>query len=146
MRHIFHRNFQVSLQQHNQVTRRVQLETALAKILSSLEHFAGYDEAILDCGKLKLFVAPLKAIRYSVSIQPKGGFLLSRIFSVRTDVNLTRVNKIETLYGMSGVYVKVEPRVAFHTPLFHLRTSILRALIARKNYATVEINPQVEVG
>ena len=51
---------------------------------------------------------------------------------MRTDVNLTRVNKIETLYGMSGVYVKVEPRVAFHTPLFHLRTSILRALIVRK--------------
>ena len=67
---------------------------------------------------------------------------MSRIFSVRTDVNLTRVNKIETLYGMSGVYVKVEPRVAFHRlPLFHLRRSILRALIARKNYATVEINP-----
>ena len=61
---------------------------------------------------------------------------------MRTDVNLTRVNKVETLYGMSGVYVKVEPRVAFHTlPLFHLRPSILRALIARKNYATVEINP-----
>ena len=66
---------------------------------------------------------------------------------MRTDVNLTRVNKIETLYGMSGVYVKVEPRVAFHTlPLFHLRTSILRALFARKNYATVEINPWVKVG
>ena len=61
---------------------------------------------------------------------------------MRTDVNLTLVNKIETLYGMSGVYVKVEPRLAFHTlPLFHLRTSILRALIARKNYATVENNP-----
>ena len=61
---------------------------------------------------------------------------------VITDVNLTRANKIETLYGMSGVYVKVEPRVAFHAlPLFHLRTSILRALIARKNYAKVEINP-----
>ena len=67
---------------------------------------------------------------------------MSRNFSVRTDVNLTRVNKIEKLYGMSGVYVKVELRVAFHTlPLFHLRTSILRTLIARKNYATVEINP-----
>lgn len=44
---------------------------------------------------------------------------MSRNFSVRTDVNLTRVNKIEKLCGMSGVYVKVEPRVAFHTlPLF----------------------------
>ena len=44
---------------------------------------------------------------------------------MRTDVNLTRVNKIETLYGMSGVYVKVEPLLDFHTlPLFHLRTYV----------------------
>ena len=39
-----------------------------------------------------------------------GGFPLSRNFSVRTHVNYARVHKIETLYGRSRIYVKVEPR------------------------------------
>ena len=49
----------------------------------------------------------------SAEINLKGGFLLSRNFSVRTDVNFTRVNKMETMYGRSRVYVKVEPRSTF---------------------------------
>ena len=49
----------------------------------------------------------------SAEINLKGGFLLSRNFSVRTDVNFTRVNKMDTMYGRSRVYVKVEPRSTF---------------------------------
>ena len=32
---------------------------------------------------------------------------------MRTHVNFTRVNKMETMYGQSRVYVKVEPRSTF---------------------------------
>ena len=49
----------------------------------------------------------------SAEINLKGGFPLSRNFSVRTHVNFTRVNKMETMYGRSRVYVKVEPRSTF---------------------------------
>ena len=38
----------------------------------------------------------------------KGGFTLSRIFSVRTHVNFTRVNKIEAMCERPRVNVKVE--------------------------------------
>ena len=43
----------------------------------------------------------------------KGWFPLSRSFCVRSHVNFTRVNKIETMYGRSRVNVKVEPRSNF---------------------------------
>ena len=46
----------------------------------------------------------------------KGGFPLSRNFSARTHVNFTCVNKIETMYGKSRVYVEVEPRSTFTLP------------------------------
>ena len=56
----------------------------------------------------------------------KGGFPLSRNFHVRTHVNFTRVNKIEAMYGKSGVNVKVEScstsrlsSVLFILPLFY---------------------------
>ena len=39
----------------------------------------------------------------------KGGFPLSCNFHVRTHVNFTRVNKIEAMFGKSGVNVKVAP-------------------------------------
>ena len=43
----------------------------------------------------------------------KGGFPLSRIFSARAHVHFTRVNEMETVKGMSRVYVKVEPPSTF---------------------------------
>ena len=43
----------------------------------------------------------------------KGGFPLSRNFYVRTDVNFSRINKIETMYGRLSVKEKVEPRSTF---------------------------------
>ena len=43
-------------------------------------------------------------------VEGKGGFPLSRIFYVHTHVNLTRVNKTETMYGRSGLNGKVKPR------------------------------------
>ena len=43
----------------------------------------------------------------------KGGFPLSDNFSVRKHVYLARVSKIETLYGRSSIYLKVEPRSTF---------------------------------
>ena len=46
----------------------------------------------------------------------KGGFPLSRNFYVLTQVNFTRVNKIETMYGRSRVNVRVEPLPTFTFP------------------------------
>ena len=43
----------------------------------------------------------------------KGGFPLSRNFRVRTQVNFTRVNKIEVMYDRTRVNVKVERGPAF---------------------------------
>ena len=42
------------------------------------------------------------------SFVPKGRFLLSDNFSLRSHVNFTRVNKVETMYGRSRVNAKVE--------------------------------------
>ena len=44
---------------------------------------------------------------------PKGGFPLSRNFYVRTHVNFTRVNKIQTMYERSRVSVNVEQGSTF---------------------------------
>ena len=43
----------------------------------------------------------------------KGLFPLSRNFSMRTHVDFTRANKIEAMYEMPQVDVKVEPRSTF---------------------------------
>ena len=48
-----------------------------------------------------------------MEINLNGEFPPSRNFSVRTHVNFTRVNKMETMYGRSRVYVKAEPRSPF---------------------------------
>ena len=60
----------------------------------------------------------------------RGGFPLSRIFSVRTHVNFTRVNKIEAMCERPRVNVKVEPRSTFtftrglaHISWLHTRAS-----------------------
>ena len=51
-----------------------------------------------------------KRIQWTLS---KSGFPPSRNFYVRKQVNFTRVNKIETMYGRSRVNVKVELRSTF---------------------------------
>ena len=48
-----------------------------------------------------------------VLLATKGGFPLLRNFYVCTHVHFTRVNKIETMYGMSLVNVKVDPPSTF---------------------------------
>ena len=42
------------------------------------------------------------------SFVPKGRFPLAHNFYLRTPVNFTRVNKVETMYGRSRVNAKVE--------------------------------------
>ena len=57
-----------------------------------------------------------------------GGLLPSRNFYVRTQVNFTGVNKIESMHGESRVNVNVEPQSTltfmhvFHTLPIFLRT------------------------
>ena len=46
----------------------------------------------------------------------KGGFPLSRNFYVLTQVNFTRFNETETMYGSSRVNEKVEPPSTFLFP------------------------------
>ena len=71
-----------------------------------------------------------------------------RNFYVRTHVNFTRVNKIETMHVRSRVNVKVEPRSTFTFMgglsyiAFISFTRLDFPAFARKNYATVEINPK----
>ena len=48
-----------------------------------------------------------------VLLATKGGFPLLRNFYVCTHVHFTRVNKIETMYGMSLVNVKVDTPSTF---------------------------------
>ena len=48
-----------------------------------------------------------------LSTLSKGGFPSSRNFYVRTHVDFTRVNKIETMYQRPRVNVKVEPCLTF---------------------------------
>ena len=85
-------------------------------------------------------------LNFSSSLQPacpcfcregtdsdKGGFPLSHNFYVRTHLNFTRVNKIETMYERSRVNVKVEPRSTFTIyawPFIHY----LYVIYARKFY------------
>ena len=73
--------------------------------------------------------------------------LRSRNFHVRTHVNFTRLNKIEAMYGKSGVNVKVEPcstsrlsSALFILPLFYLHDKNLGALTCVAKNASVEIN------
>ena len=81
----------------------------------------------------------------------KGWFPLSRNFQVPTQVNVTRVNKIEAMYGTSRVNVKVEPRSSLNVyvrPFIHgiafiLFTHLKFAL--RKKHATVEIHLKTPV-
>ena len=74
----------------------------------------------------------------------KGGFPLSDNFSVRKHVYLARVSKIETLYGRSSIYLKVEPRSTFTFTrglLYIVSNSFTHVHFSYvKNYATVEIN------
>ena len=74
----------------------------------------------------------------------KGGFPLSDNFSVRKHVYLARVSKIETLYGRSSIYLKVEPRSTFTFTrglLYIVSISFTHVHFSCvKNYATVEIN------
>ena len=72
----------------------------------------------------------------------KGGFPLSRNFQVRTQVNFTRVNKIEAMYRTSRVNLKVEPRssLTFTCDLLYI-ASILFTHVKfafRKNHAPVD--------
>ena len=69
------------------------------------------------------------------------------ILYVRTHVNFTRVNTIETMYGRLRVNVKVEPVLNFHVcarPFIHgLFFIYARKFYVRshgKKYATVESN------
>ena len=65
---------------------------------------------------------------------------------MRTDVNFTHSNKMETLYGRTQVKVKVESRYAYVSEwpsihrlcFFHARNF---KCVRTENYATVEINP-----
>ena len=80
----------------------------------------------------------------------KGGFPLSRNFQARTQVNFTRVNKIEAMYGTSRVNVKVESRssLTFMRDLLLGIASILFKHVKfalRKKHATVEIHPKTPV-
>ena len=63
---------------------------------------------------------------------PKGGFLLSRDFHVRTQVNFTRLNKIEAMFRRSSIIVKVEsrPTHVYVRPFIHC----LYYIFARKIY------------
>ena len=78
----------------------------------------------------------------------RGGFPRSRDFYVRTHVNFTRLNKIETMYGRSRVNVKVEPRstFTFTCSLSYIAsisfTHVNFACVRTENYATVEIKPK----
>ena len=86
-------------------------------------------------------------VRYQFHTNNKARFPQSCNFSVRTQVHFTRVNKTETLYGRSRVYVKVEPRLnfTFTSSLSYIASNHLRTF-ALKNYATVEINPKRRLG
>ena len=67
---------------------------------------------------------------------------------MRTHVNFTRVNKIETMHVRLLVNVKVEPRstFTFMGGLSYIASISFMRLnfpaFARKNYATVKINPK----
>ena len=71
-----------------------------------------------------------------------------RNFYVRTHVNFLRVNKVETMHARSRAKVKVEPRstFTFMGGLSYIASISFTRLnfpaFARKNYATVEINPK----
>ena len=67
---------------------------------------------------------------------------------MRTHVNFLRVNKVETMHARSRAKVKVEPRstFTFMGGLSYIASISFTRLnfpaFARKNYATVEINPK----
>ena len=48
-----------------------------------------------------------------VVYMPKGSFPLLPNFYVRKEITLTRLNKMETMYGRSRLYAKVEPCSTF---------------------------------
>ena len=72
---------------------------------------------------------------------------LSSNFYTRTNVNFTRVNKIEVMYGRSRVSVKVEGGLTFtftrglsyiaSISFMHIKFTCVRT----EKYATVQINP-----
>ena len=67
---------------------------------------------LLFCFALFVFLRFSRRHRVVGSLKSlaKGGFLLSRNFHVRTQVNSARLNKIEAMFGRSRVIVKVESR------------------------------------
>ena len=77
----------------------------------------------------------------------KGWFPLSRNFQVPTQVNFTRVNKIEA--GTSRVNVKVEPHssLTFTCDLLYIAFILFTHLkfALRKKHTTVEIHPKTPV-
>ena len=78
--------------------------------------FDGISADDINLGQVR---SVFKRILWTLS---KSGFPPSRNFYVRTHINFTRVNEIETMYGRSRVNVKVEPRSTFKFQVFHLRT------------------------
>ena len=77
-----------------------------------------------------------------VSARSEGGFPLSRNFYVRTHVNFTRVNKIETMYGRPHVNVNVEPCSTFTITLgLSYIASISFTRVRKEKLRAVEINP-----
>ena len=70
------------------------------------------------------------------TLKHKDCFPLSSNFSARMHVKFTSVNEIEAMYERPRGNVNVEPR-----SIFTLTRDRPYLIYARKNYATLEINP-----
>ena len=100
------------------------------------------------CFGFKMTACTEKSSIYRIhAFFPKGGFLVSGNFYVRTWAKLPLGNKIEAMYERSLASVKVEPRwtsrlssALFILHLFYLRDYNLRALTCVAENASVKIN------
>ena len=106
----------------------------------------GFFEWKLSRDQLLLLLWPFEQKESPFSSYPKGGFHLSHNFHIRTQINLTRVNKIiETLHGKICVNGRVERRSTFMClcRTFHTLPLILFTHIpesTQKKYVIVEIH------